>query len=297
MWIPLRRVTEEDLAPVVIGSFALELLAGMVDHALPHQSTVWVLHFVPIALLTWYCGRFCGLLLVIVGFAATVVRWRLQEAPGPLLIGGYAEVALREALLLGAVMLTAQVRATTRRAVAPVRTDTSTGLANSRALFELAGREIDRAQRYERCFTLAYVGVDSLPAIRQRAGREAAEELLRQVAHRIQSSLRTVDVVARLRTQEFALLLPETDVEAARVVLGRIERGIDATLTEAGHTPVAVNIGAVTWIQAGISVEALHQRAYQLLHAARQGAERVEHVALDQGRLEPVLRQEVEIVR
>jgi diguanylate cyclase (GGDEF)-like protein len=251
---------------------ALERASGMTD-------TLWVLRFMPVGVTAWFVGwRWAAALaLLVTGMAeATVSAWIdpseiSREA---------AETGIRVLFLSAfglAVDFGRKQAAGTRE---PIRSDPSTGLANARALFEAVDHEVERAKRYGRPFTLAYVTLENLETVRLRSGRAEAEEMIRRAALHIKGSLRGVDIAARLRGREFALLLPETGAEAARSVLGRIERSLISTFTEEPHR-VSFCVGATTWVSSDLSVKALHQHTYQLMYAARRAGTLLEHEILD----------------
>lgn len=104
------------------------------------------------------------------------------------------------------------------------RTDCLTGVANRRAFLEAVTHEINRARRYRRPFTIAYLDLDDFKEVNDRFGHHAGDALLRLVAQTIQENIRTTDLVARLGGDELAVLLPETGFESAELVVRRLRR-------------------------------------------------------------------------
>ena len=264
------------------GAMALDLGVSVLERVSGMPDTLWALHAVPVGAAAWFGGRGWG---VAMALWSLLLRVRVVQAvlasPGG--GEGAGELALRYALLVGAAVLVAAWRdAVSDGAAGAPRSDPSTGLANSRALFDAVTGEIERAQRYGRAFTLIYIGIDNVPAIQQRSGGGAAEEVLRRIAHQIRGSLRNIDVVARLRDREFAVLLPETGAEGAKIVLGRLQRGLTTALAEEPYS-LSFALGATTWVDAEIAVEALHQGTYQLMYAARRDGAAAQHQVLEGG--------------
>jgi diguanylate cyclase (GGDEF)-like protein len=264
---------------VVTIALGMGLLVGVLERVSAAGPALRVLDLLPVAFAAVYAGWRWGAVLAVLAL--------LLPGAGAL-AGGEAEIAVRLALLLGAGLAlgAARVERGSGEGALP-GIDESTGLANSKALFNLITMEVERAQRYGRSFTVAYIGIDNLPTVRQRVGNQAVEDVLRRVAHQINGSLRSVDVVARLRDREFALLLPETGVDAARTVLGRVQRLLNVSLAEEDF-PLSFTIGAVTWIRSASRVEALHQRTYQLMYAARKDGLQVRHEILQDEVVEEV---------
>jgi diguanylate cyclase (GGDEF)-like protein len=262
------------VAAVCVG---LALIAGGLEQFSGMAGTLWVLILLPVAMASWYVGWRWG---AAVGCLGAGLGMLVPAGPSG------AEIGVRMALVVAFALLTETGRSRMEVSREPIRSDPSTGLANGRALLDSVGQEVERAQRYGRPFTVAYVAVENLPTVRHRSGEAAAEEVMRRIAHHIRGSLRGVDLAARLRGREFALLLPETGVDAARSVLSRIERSLSASLAD-DPLSVGFSIGAVTWISSELPVKALHQRTYQLMYAARQAGTRLEHEVLDTALPEP----------
>jgi diguanylate cyclase (GGDEF)-like protein len=276
----IRQFLAELPRPFIIGvAFALVVAIVVVERYAVVGDSLWVLLIVPVTLATWYADWRWGVSVAALPFLFPVLSI-LAVPENPQIETSGSEVLFRLSLLLAYVYVLTESRSSTDNKRESVRTDPSTGLANSRAFFDLVAGEVDRAQRYGRFFSIAYVGIENLPTVRQRAGNDAAEEVLRGIARQIRNSLRSVDHVARLRDREFALLLPETGPEAASAVLGRMNLILAGALATDPHA-VSIVIGALTWVKSDLTVEALHQRAYQIMYSARQENVRVKHEILE----------------
>jgi hypothetical protein len=90
------------------------------------------------------------------------------------------------------------------------RTDALTGLPNRRVFEDRAGRSIERAQQNNKQFALLFVDLDRFKQINDSLGHQAGDALIRQVGTRLKHAVRDIDTVARLRGDEFAILLDET---------------------------------------------------------------------------------------
>lgn len=101
-------------------------------------------------------------------------------------------------------------------------TDPLSGLL-TRPHFEAAfRREVARSLRRGTQISLLLLDVDQLQAVKDRQGREGKTETLRRVGSAIRNSLRGSDIACRYTENEFAVLLPDTDVRAGRRVAERI---------------------------------------------------------------------------
>jgi len=100
--------------------------------------------------------------------------------------------------------------------------DSLTGLANHRRLFEVLHGEISRSRRTEREFSLVLLDLDGLKAINDRFGHLTGDRALCRLAQILADCCRSIDTAARHGGDEFALVLPETTVGAATMVARRI---------------------------------------------------------------------------
>ncbi len=107
-------------------------------------------------------------------------------------------------------------------------TDPLTGLANRRHLFERLESEFSRAQRYRRPFCLLYIDMDGFKAINDQFGHLFGDEILRGSARAMAAVLRATDLLARIGGDEFAVLLPETDLVGAEHVANKLRKALTA---------------------------------------------------------------------
>lgn len=101
-------------------------------------------------------------------------------------------------------------------------TDPLTGLFNSRHLAEQAKVESGRAIRYGHPLSLIGIGVNSLVPLDSGLGRVEEEHLLEKLANSMRHCLRLGDSAFRKGSREFAILLPDTDLDCARRVAERL---------------------------------------------------------------------------
>jgi diguanylate cyclase (GGDEF)-like protein len=107
-------------------------------------------------------------------------------------------------------------------------TDHLTGLANRRRFERQLEREAARTERYNRTFCLLLVDIDNFKEVNDTHGHDAGDEALRRVANVIQSGTRGIDTGARIGGDEFAVILPETDLERGLEVAERLRSAIAA---------------------------------------------------------------------
>ena len=105
-------------------------------------------------------------------------------------------------------------------------TDPLTGLRNRRFFDQTLEMEMNRCNRYGRAVSLVMAELDHFKRINDHYGHAAGDEVLKRVSNILRDSVRTVDSVARIGGEEFAILMPETPPNNILVVIKRLLRGI-----------------------------------------------------------------------
>lgn len=100
--------------------------------------------------------------------------------------------------------------------------DELTELYNRRFFF-LEGKNIlNRAIRYHHPFSLMLLDLDRFKSINDRYGHKVGDQVLQGISKKLNQMLRDTDLLARVGGEEFAIILPETDEEGAKLLAGRL---------------------------------------------------------------------------
>jgi len=155
--------------------------------------------------------------------------------------------------------------------------DALTGVANRRIFDATLAREWKRAQRGGHWLSVVLLDVDFFKRFNDRYGHGAGDACLRAVAQAVAAQCRRpTDLAARYGGEEFGLVLPETDPEGVRGMLGAVLGAVDAlgiAHADSGCAPhVTVSLGAVSLKPPtdGDASSAL-ARADRLLYMAKEG--------------------------
>jgi diguanylate cyclase (GGDEF)-like protein len=156
-------------------------------------------------------------------------------------------------------------------------TDALTGLANRRAFFDRGQPALEAARRYGHQVSMLMIDVDHFKAVNDRHGHSTGDAMLRLLADRLREVLRQADLIARIGGEEFAALMPETDLDAAMQVAERLREMCDGLAPDASvDTAISVSVGVAQW-RAGESLDHLLERSDAALYRAkRAGRNRVE---------------------
>ncbi len=164
-------------------------------------------------------------------------------------------------------------------------TDGLTDLPNRRAFGNILTREYREAVRYRTPLCLLMLDVDHFKAVNDRFGHLTGDRLLRDVAGLITQGIRTVDVATRYGGEEFAVILPRTDLAQAEILANRLREAVSRHRFTVDGTRIAltVSIGlAQTPDPRVVTVEGLIARADSALYRAKaSGRNRVETTDTD----------------
>jgi diguanylate cyclase (GGDEF)-like protein/PAS domain S-box-containing protein len=150
-------------------------------------------------------------------------------------------------------------------------TDHLTGIANRRAFFDAAARELERWRRTPRPLSLLLIDADHFKKVNDQHGHAAGDTVLCSIARTLTATAREIDVVARLGGEEFVVLLPSTDTTGAAALAERIRIAIAATPVPANDADVrcTVSVGVSTMAVDVDGLDALIGRADAALRAAK----------------------------
>jgi diguanylate cyclase (GGDEF)-like protein/PAS domain S-box-containing protein len=133
-------------------------------------------------------------------------------------------------------------------------TDPLTGLANYRRLIAVLDNEIKRFDRNGRGFALLMFDLDRLKQINDRYGHLTGSEALCRLSDVLTTGCRSIDTAARFGGDEFAVVLPETTLESAKLVAQRL----CGRLANDGKTPrLSASVGVAVYPTDGEAIESL----------------------------------------
>jgi diguanylate cyclase (GGDEF)-like protein len=166
----------------------------------------------------WFRWALLSLTVVVVGVSVTAMRARLAA-----LVGVLADSA---------------------------RTDALTGLKNRRAFEEVLAVELERAARAGDTVALVIGDLDHFKAINDDFGHPVGDEVLRRAAKAVEGAVRRVDVPFRIGGEEFAVIVPATDLASAHLLAERVREAVaEAFVT--GPREVTMSLGVAAYPEHG----------------------------------------------
>ncbi len=235
----------------------LKKLSGF-EKIYEYLSTKKIVLLVPMR----FRGRINGILCLHEKEAEFGPRYTEEEKRYLDIIAGFASVAIENAKLYE--MAT---------------TDRKTKLYNHGYFQNKLIEEIDRAERYHTDLSLLMLDLDHFKKINDTYGHMFGDEVLIKTAKTIKQQLREFDIPARFGGEEFAVILPETKVNEAKIVAERLRKSISLQdfNAEGEKVRVTVSIGIAGFIHDSEMTEdiLIEQADKALYHAKQTGRNRV----------------------
>lgn len=158
-------------------------------------------------------------------------------------------------------------------------TDGLTGVLTRRRFLEMAEIEFRRAKRYGRPLTLLIIDIDRFKAINDQAGHPFGDRVIKAVADCCAANLRPEDSIGRLGGEEFAILLPESDLEVGERIAERLRANIERSVGVLGAEKalaVTCSVGGVALAPDHDSFASLIEQSDAALYEAKdRGRNRV----------------------
>ena len=168
---------------------------------------------------------------------------------------------------------TAELEESRARLAHEAQHDHLTGLPNRILLEERLERAVAAATRYGRRLAVLFLDLDGFKDVNDAFGHNAGDEVLREVAQRLRTTLRSSDTAARLGGDEFVVLMPDVlrpdgAEEVAKALLGAIARPYDV---RGGTLTLSVSIGVSVFPDDAREAKTLQQHADAAMYRAKRG--------------------------
>ena len=213
----------------------------------------------------------------IVYFAAS--HWDLNSpkyAPYTYGIFGWSNEVSRLIMMLTASALSLALVSRSQRLLQLATSDPLTGLFNRGYVEDRLAIELSRARRYGNVLTLAVIDADRFKALNDTHGHAAGDFVLKKIGALLRDSFRQSDTTARYGGEEFVVLLPETDIEAARRKVESLRELVAATPIQLGllaqSVQITISAGLASFPDDGDdAAELLAAADERMFRAKRQG--------------------------
>lgn len=250
-------------------ALVLLVVVGALDYLTGYEISFGIFYLGPVSMAAWYAGSRWGIVFAI---ASSVTWYGVELLAGqpyehPFVPVWNAGVRFTFFLITSLLLSTLRERLDLESRLA--RTDSLTGLLNSRAFTEQLEHDLAINARGGRTLTLVYIDLDNFKAINDQGGHLEGDRQLSQVASGIRSVIRHSDTAGRLGGDEFAVILPDTDRAGATRVLTKLAQELRSPAGGTGS--VTCSIGALTIGKSTPTADDVIGRADRLMYTAKQG--------------------------
>ncbi|MBK6972507.1 MAG: diguanylate cyclase [Sterolibacteriaceae bacterium] len=256
-------------------------LAGTFRIVTEAQHALSLVLLLPTIAVSWFIGLAFGLsvaVLAVLSWLSADLFVSVETQPAWVL---YSNALVRGGVFCLVAYITSALREAYRRQRALASQDPLTGLANRRQFMSRLELERQRSARSRRPITIAYLDLDDFKAVNDSLGHDKGDQVLRIVGGFLTRNLRDTDCAARLGGDEFAVMLPETGLESALIVIDKARHRIQALLTAHGLT-VGLSVGVASFVSLPGSVREMLEVADRLMYEVKQDGKRaIRHRVVD----------------
>jgi diguanylate cyclase (GGDEF)-like protein len=219
--------------------------------------------------------------LAIVYFAAT--HWDLNSpaySPYPYGLFSWSAQVSRLIIMLTASALSLALVFRSQKLLQLASSDPLTGLFNRGYVDDRFALELSRARRYDKRLTIAVIDADRFKSLNDAHGHLSGDLVLRRIGAILRNSFRQSDTAGRYGGEEFVVILPETDIEAARRKLEFLRELVAGTPMALGargeKIQVTISAGLASFPDDGDDATELFALADQrMFQAKREGRNRI----------------------
>ena len=262
-------------------SVVLVVLLGIIDYLSGFELAFSLFYLLPVSISAWFVGRKSALLISVLSTVSWFISDNLAGA-----VYSHSVIGLWNALVrLGFFVIVAFILTNLNLAIEQERilsrTDFLTGITNSRYFYELAFLELYRAKRYNHPITIAYLDLDNFKQVNDRFGHSAGDALLKVFAQTLRTNFRQTDIIARMGGDEFVVLLPETDANAAKAAVTKAQVSL-LEMMQHNNWNVTVSIGVITFEVMPDSLDEALRQVDELMYSVKfSGKNNIRFVSAD----------------
>lgn len=257
---------------VGIACVALIVFFGAVDNLTGDELSFAIFYLVPISIAAWYGTReltySVSILAALAWLAVEYVTNQPYSQQWILLWNS----AVRLTFFVVVAFLIRQLKSHVASQQRLARTDMLTGLLNRAGFMERSEALVNSASRYGHSLAVGYIDLDGFKRINDTHGHHHGDEVLKAVGAALEGSSRESDIAARIGGDEFAVLLPNTNLAGAGVFFEKLHIQILGDMQQNGWSNLGVSIGAIVFEHGPPSLDDALKFADRLMYRAKQSS-------------------------
>lgn len=146
--------------------------------------------------------------------------------------------------------------------------DSLSGLRNRLSFEVITDIEIDRQKQKKAVFSFVYIDLNKLKELNETRGYAAGDNAIKVIAHAIRENIRQFDTPARIGGDEFAILMPNTNVAECESFCRHLSLEISKQIEDASLS-LSTNIGYATFEKPPVSISEVFDKAENAMHRAK----------------------------
>ena len=160
--------------------------------------------------------------------------------------------------------------------------DGLTRLYNRRYIESTLSQEFSRAQRYNHDLSIILTDIDHFKNVNDTHGHLAGDEVLREVAIRLNDGLRECDIIGRYGGEEFLILLPETNIDGAKILAERLRQMVaeKPIICDGKSIPITISLGLSALSEYSKTYEHLIDEADKALYYSKAAGRNIASIYL-----------------
>ena len=264
LWKPQRMLR---LATLGFGALLLTLVAWLHYHSGLNYD-FHLLFILPVLLVAWFAGALAGYGLAFFAILIWYVADRMLLVADSGSFPIFFNKGMQLTIFIAGVWLLRKLRILLESESRLAREDSLTGLPCRREFYEQGKRALALAHRQQAPLTAVFIDLDRFKEVNDTLGHEVGDTLLVAVAQVMQDHLRASDLPGRLGGDEFSLILPGMDGEAAAHYVEELRQRLLAVMQQ-GKWPVTFSIGIASFCRAPDNFERVLSKADALMYEVK----------------------------
>ncbi|KQC12301.1 MAG: hypothetical protein APR63_02865 [Desulfuromonas sp. SDB] len=253
---------------VTVVGLIIVLIIGLIDYLTGFEFRFSVFYIIPIFLVTWFADEKFGLVIS----AISLLVWFYADLTSGQVYSHHLfhiwNFLITLIYFVIITILLISLKKTMEREKELARRDFLTGAANSLSFYDLLQIEINRLNRYNHPFSIAYIDLDNFKVVNDQYGHGVGDRVLASIVGTINRICRKTDVVARLGGDEFAMLFPETDQYKVKIIVNKIQNSLLKKM-KSNNWNVTFSIGVLTMLDHPPSAREIVHLADELMYSVK----------------------------